>query len=414
MELNEVTAIVYDSSGLYVNIALKLAKTYKKVYYYHNWSHDYPTPNHTEVGKGFETIEHTLYPFDHYDEIDLWIFPSLFDSDLQIFLESQGKLVWGARDGEVMEIKRWDFLQYQKQIGMEVSPSVLVKGITALRKELYNGKEGRYVKIDANNRGAVETFKYINEEISEINDIRPLETKLGMKSELMEFIVQDPIPAKCETGYDGFTIDGEFPNTALFGIEVKDMGYIGGVREYKDLPESVKQINSEIAPALKGYGYKGALSTEVREGEDGKNYLVDMTCRSPYPPTNSMLLIWDNMAECIFEGSKGNLIDMEFADYFVCEVMMFSETAKENYYTLFYPEKYKDNIFQPYITFMNGRTWVIPQDSVNNNVGSIVAIGSTLEEAINKCKEIANEVEGHKLKIDFACLDSGIKQFKEL
>ena len=414
LKLNEVTAIVYDSSGLYTNIAIKLAKTYKRVFYYHNWSHDYPTPKHTEVGKGFDTIEHTLYPFDHYDEIDLWIFPSLFDSDLQVFLEKQGKLVWGAREGEVMEINRWDFIEYQKKIGMAVSPSKLVKGITELRKELYTGDDGRFVKIDANNRGEMETFKYINEEISEICDIRPLEHSLGMKSELMNFIVQDKIDCKCETGYDGFTIDGEFPSTALFGIEVKDMGYIGGVRPYKKLPDSVTQINEEIAPALKEYGYRGNISTEVREGVDGKNYLIDLTCRQPYPPTNSMLVIWDNMAECMFEGAQGNLVDMEFNDYFVCEVMMFSDSAKTDYFTLFYPDKYKDNIFQPYITFMNGRQWVIPQDISKTNVGSIVANGVTLEGAVNKFKEIEDEITGHHLKIDFACLDSAIKQFKDL
>lgn len=412
--LNDITAIIYDSSGLYTNVAIKLAKTYKKVYYYHVWAVDYPTPTHTEVGKGFDNIEHTLYPFDHYDEIDLWIFPSLYNSDLQIFLEKQGKLVWGAREGEIMEINRWDFIEYQKEIGMEVSPSKLVKGITELRNELYNGSENRFVKIDANNRGAMETFKYINQDICEICDIRPLEHTLGMKSELMDFIVQDGIDAKCETGYDGFTIDGEFPKTSLFGIEVKDMGYIGGVRDYNKLPESVKQINDELAPALKGYGYKGNISTEIREGIDGKNYLIDLTCRFPYPPTNAMLIIWDNMAECIYEGAKGNLVDMKFTDNFVCEVMMFSDSAKTDYYTLFYPDKYKDNILQPYTTFMNERTWVIPQDIPNNNVGSIVATGSTLEDAINKCKEISKEITGHNLKIDFACLDSAIKQFKEL
>ena len=39
-KLNEVTAIVYDSSGLYTNLAIKLAKDFKKVYYYHNFKNN--------------------------------------------------------------------------------------------------------------------------------------------------------------------------------------------------------------------------------------------------------------------------------------------------------------------------------------------------------------------------------------
>ncbi len=409
----EITALVFDY-GLYVNVALRLAKDFKKVYYYCPWKADYPTATHTEVGKGFHYIEKVQNMWDVYDKVDLFIFPCILDGDLQMFLEKQGKLVWGSREGEVMEINRWDFIEYQKKIGMAVAPYKLVTGVSNLRKDLYSGEDGRFVKIDSDNRGNMETFKYINEEISEINDIRPLEHSLGMKSEIMNFIIQDKIETTAEIGYDGFTVDGKFPETALFGIEVKDMGYIGGVRPYKDMPEGCKIVNEQLVPALKGYGYRGNISTEIREGEDGKHYLIDLTCRFPYPPTNALLCIWENIAECIYMGSQGVLVDMKFSGKFVCEIEMFSDSAKTDYYTLFMPKELEEWVLRPYITFMEGRTWTIPQDIPNANVGSLIAIGSTLQDAIDLAKERASQITGHHLKIDFSCLNEAVDEFSKL
>lgn len=412
--MKKIKVLIYDNSGLYINLAIRLSEDFEKVFYFHEWKVDYPVSTMTSIGAGFKEFEKVLNVWDVYDEVDLWIFPTIYNGDLQMFLEKQGKLVWGSREGEAMEIYRWDFIEFQKKIGMAVAPSKLVTGITALRKELYKSTQGKFVKIDATERGDIETFKYINPEITEINDIRPLEHRLGINSELMNFIIQDGIPTKVETGYDGFTVDGKFPETALFGIEVKDMGYIGEVRKYKDLPEGVKEVNKELSDALKSYGYRGNISTEIREGEDGKHYLIDLTCRFPYPPSNLMLEIWDNIAECIYEGAKGNLVDMKFRAKYGIEIEMFSDTAEEEYYTLFYPKEIQQWLKQPYLTFKEGRRWVIPQNNKNQNVGSLIAIGNTIEECVKLAKERAEQITGHHLKIDFSALDEAIEELRKL
>ncbi len=414
MKYPDVKVCVYDAWGEYVDLARKLSNDFGTVYYYNEWKLNYPTSNMTSVGAGFPEIKKVLNFWDIYKECELFIFPCIYNGDLQEFLQSQGKLVWGSREGEAMEINRWDFLEYQKKIGMAVAPSKLVTGITELRKELYKSNDEKFIKIDATERGDIETFKYINPEITEISDIRPLEHRLGMRSETMKFIIQDKIPAKVETGYDGFTVDGKFPETAMFGIEAKDIGYIAEIRKYDDLPVSVKETNQALSASLKSYGYKGSIHTEVKEGDDGKNYLIDLTCRAGYPPTNLMMELWSNMAECMYEGAKGNLIDMKFNAKYGAEIEMFSESAKEDYYTLFYPDELKQWVKQPYITFMDGRQWIIPQVQMNSNVGSLIAIGDSIDEVVGLLKERAEKIQGAHLHIDLTCLDSAIEELKKL
>jgi hypothetical protein len=45
------------------------------------------------VGEGFEGIERIHDFFDYVDEADIFIFPDVYDGDLQRYLEAQGKLV---------------------------------------------------------------------------------------------------------------------------------------------------------------------------------------------------------------------------------------------------------------------------------------------------------------------------------
>jgi hypothetical protein len=415
-KINEIVALVYDY-GLHVPLALRLAQYFKKVYYFSQWKIDYPTSNLTEIGTGFKEITRVNNIWDVYDEVDLFVFPCVYDGDLQMHLEKMGKLVWGSREGEAMELYRWDFIQFQKKIGMDVPNSVLVKGVTELRKELYKSKEEKFVKIDATERGDIETFRYINPEITEINDILPLQIRLGMKAETANFIVQDGIKTKVETGYDGFCIDGKFPPTALFGIEAKDLGYIAEVRDYKDLPEGVIKVNEQLSPALKKYGYRGGFHTEIREGEDGGHYLIDITARAGCPPTNLMLEMWDNISECIYEGAQGNIIDMKFRAKFGIEIMMFSPSAVTDPYTLFFPNELKQWIKQPYSTVKEGRVWVIPQAETgheNHYVGSLVCIGNSFEEVVKLAEERSEKIIGHKLEINLHALDSAIEELKKL
>lgn len=413
MNLKDKTCLVYDK-GLYVELALRLARDFGKVFYYNHYKDDYSRSEKLKVGDGFSEITKVYNFWDIYmsENIDLFVFPNIMDGDLQDYLIQQGKFVWGSREAEMLEKDRMGFVEYLKKLDMPIPETQNVTGIDELRNVLYSSPDKKVVKMQGDERGDGETFIHKNNIITEKYEIRPLEKTEKAKEK--KFLVQSLIPTKAEIGYDGFCIDGKYPDTALFGIEVKDMGYIGEVRKYEDLPEGVKYVNDKFSKTLKSYGYRGNWSTEIREGEDGKHYFIDPTCRCPYPPTNLMLEIWDNISECMYQGSRGILVDMKFKSKYGIEVEMFDETAKDYEYVLIYPEELNQWVKQPYITYHDNRKWVQPQTVVNSNVGSLIAIGDSIEECVILAKERADKIIGKKLKIDFSCLDSAIKELKTL
>lgn len=404
------TVCVYDN-GLYFSVAQKLANDFGKVYYYTPWEGAFPTSNETLLGSGFPNVERINRFFDKVDEVDLFVFPFIYNSDLQKYLVKQGKRVWGCREGDSMEIYRWDFLQYMIKLGMNVAPTELVIGIDNLRKHLKQ-VEDKFVKTDAMTRGDIETFHHLNYDITE-PILDKLAYELGPKQNSIRFIVQDPIPTVAEIGYDGYCIDGKFPDECLFGIEVKDKGYVGEVRKYSDLPKEIKEINDALSETFKAYGYRGMFSSEIRIGEDGKAYLIDPTCRFPSPPTSVVLEMYENLAEILWDGADGNLVQPVFAAKFGAEIIGTSEFLKEGFMQIFYPEDDAQFVKQANVCMIDKKTYAIPKYPNFDWVCEVVAVGDTIEQTIADLKDRCDRVKGYKLNLDCSVLDGAIDAIKK-
>ena len=140
------------------------------------------------------------------------MFPDVYEGPLQNYLEKIGKRVWGARNGDELELFRADSKKHLKSIGIDIGPWKLVKGIDALREHLE--KQRRSVGEDLAAPAA--TWKHSTPTTYDLSKpkIDELEHQLGAKGKIMEFIVEDGIPDAVEIGYDGWTIDGKFTKNA--------------------------------------------------------------------------------------------------------------------------------------------------------------------------------------------------------
>lgn len=271
---SEVTALVIDS-GLFVETAVCLARTYKKVYYCTpgGIQSAFPKLNDTQIGIGLENIEVVRDVFGpHFDEIDLFVFPDVYFGHLQLHLLSLGKVVWGARLAEELELSREGCKALMKQLGLPVGPYAIVKGMAGLREHL-KAHENQYVKVNAF-RGTFETFHATNYKAVEPK-LDEVEYNLGAFKHIIEFIVEDELPDKCEIGTDGYTVDGKYPSKQLAGIEIKDLGFIGIFKDYASFPEPLTRWNKVMAPVFKEYGMRGFFSTECRIGKDHVPYMID-------------------------------------------------------------------------------------------------------------------------------------------
>jgi len=405
-----LTCLVWDH-GLFVDaLAVPLAKDFGRVLVHIPWQNGYPRSNAPTIATGIEDIERVLNPWDYYDEIDLWVFPDVYEGDLQQYLVNQGKRVWGCRGGEALETDRPGSKEHSKKLGIDIGNYTVVKGLDALRAHL-KSHDDQYVKVSAF-RGDTETFHAPNYAHAE-TQLDELEHNLGAKKKLIEFTVEDAINDAIEVGYDGYVIDGKFPKTAALGVEVKDKAYVGKVMRYERLPENIKDCNAKLAPTLKGFGYRGFISTELR-CKDDKAYLIDPCCRMGSPP-GELYGIWiANLAEIIYEGAGGIVVEPEYTAKFGAMCLLLSDWADNNWQQVEIPKKYKDNVKLRNSCVIDGETYCVPQWTGMPEIGAVVAVADSAQTAMDQVKEIAEQVHGHSIEKPHDALEQAWDDLKEI
>jgi hypothetical protein len=409
VNLKTKTAIVVDN-GLFLEIARTLAKDFKKVYYYMPWKNGFPKSNQYIVGEGIDGIERIHDFWDYKDEADIFIFPDIYDGDMQEELLRQGKLVWGSRKGEDMELHREKMKDYMKSVGLYVSPYKMVKGLDNLRKYL---KENENVWIKQNiTRGDFETSHALNYKTFE-PVLDEWEHNLGKIKTIKKFLVEKNIEA-VETGMDCYTVDGKYPEKTLVGIEVKDLGYVGRILDYTDISDKITDFNKKTAPLFAAYGYRGFFSTEIRVSEKYPPYMVDFCARAGSPPNELYQLMYKNLAEIIWYGANGFMIDPVTEYEYGVEALIHSSWADKNWQAVDFPAKYRENIKLRNACYVDGRYYAVPQSVGLPEIGAVVGEGHTMDEAIAKVKEVAESIEGHYIEIKIESIDTALKQFEEL
>jgi hypothetical protein len=405
----DITAMVVDNGGSYLSFAPRLAKEYKTVYYSNPyWQDPYPLLKKTQIGVGIEGIQVVDNVWDVYDEIDLWIFLDTYSGPFIEWLKAQGEKVWGSGAGEELELER-DLLKEQEQeLGLAVQPWKAIQGMENLRVYLQEN-EDVYVKI-SKWRGTVETFHSINYKLIK-PELDEMEHNLGPLSGQITFIVEDPIPAIMEAGWDGYIVDDKYPDSGLQGCEVKDKAYAGKFGKYTDLSPLITDFNEKMKPTFKFYNYRGFFSTEIRITEDKIPYMIDATCRSPHPPGEIYQTMYANLGEIIWAGANGELVNPIPTAKFAVELLMESEWSVKNYQPIYFPEQYKDNVKLKKATFIDGTYYIIPQLYGSNDIGAVVGQGETLEDAIKECTDVAKSIEGNDIHIRIDTLGQAQEEF---
>lgn len=402
--------MLFVDNGLFVEFAATLARNFGTVYYYMPWESAFPTSNERLVGAGVKGLRKIFNIWDVYEEVDIFCFPDVYFGEFQEWLVSQGKRVWGSRTAEFLELDRARSKNVCRELGIDIGPFSVVKGLDALRDYLKDHKN-QFVKVSLT-RGDMETFCSPNYNIVEPK-LDELEHKLGAKKKVMEFIVEEAIDGAIEVGYDGFTIDGRFSENAMFGLEIKDKGFVLEARRYDQLPEAIRAVNQKLSTLFKEFQYRGFWSSEVRVKGD-KAYLIDPCCRAGVPPSELFQVMVDNWDEIIWEGADGNIVEPQFNGRFGAELLLRSSWADSNWQPVEIPSRFKDSVKLHNLTMIDGKCYVVPQSSGVSYVGGVACVSDTLEDAISKTKYAATKVKGYYVETYDDSLDAGLKEYEKL
>lgn len=398
MDLSKKTIMVVDN-GLFVEFACVLARSFGKVYYHCASGNAYRKMTKGLIGKGLEGLEVLEDDIMEVkpDDVDLWVFPDVNYGYLQEELRDQGRIVWGSGLGEMMENDRVGMKKDMKKQGLSVGPFEVVVGIDNLRVYLKEN-EDVFVKI-SKWRGSFESFHSKNYRVVE-DKLNMIAHELGPLGRITEFVVEESLPDRVELGVDCWTVDGEYPESYLAGIEVKDKGYVGAFGPDKNLPKPLHVVNEGLAPIFKEYGYRGPFSTEVRTNGPKDGYLIDMTCRLPSPPNEIYQEMYTNLAECVWGCANGEMVEPKPLKKFGAQLCIHSTWTNEHWNPVYFPKEIRQYVKLINSMKLDGTHYVSPQNEGLDSLGGVIGFGDTAEEAGEQALEHASMIEGPG--IDFA------------
>jgi hypothetical protein len=390
-DVTELSVLVCDH-GLFFPWADMLSRTFRKTYYASPEECSFPTIGACTIGDGFENVERAGDPVNAIprliNEVDLFIFPDIGYADAQTYLESIGKPVWGSRHGDNLEVYRDYFMDAIQRVELPVAPHERVVGLDDLTKFLKD-REHQYIKV-SKFRGTFETFHWVNWDASYL-ELAKWTTKFGPFGSKIKFMVFDPIDADVEDGYDGYCVDGQYPEKSIYGFENKDKGYLCEIRDYKKLPQQIRQVSEAFSPMFKKLHYRNNFSTEIRITDDSF-FFIDPTCRLGSPPSQVMAELITNWPEIIWKGAHGELVQMEHEHKYGCQTTLNLKTDAGHWGIAEFPEEIRQFVKCGNCCEVDGKLCFPPTEDRDSMIGWIVATGDTMEEAIDTLKDRIGEL----------------------
>ena len=407
--VSEVHACVLDY-GSFACVAEALGKVFEKVWYYSPFEAEFLNLQQCCIGDGLfhcQRVDELMDPAV-FNTIDLWIFPDRGFYGLQKYLRSIGKPVWGSFDACEFEEYRTTFLKLLKGMGLPMVKSKVIHGLTNLADYLKTVKR-KWVKIDRY-RANGETWFHLDYDHS-LPELRREYQEFGGLCEHINFVVQDEIPTDIEIGYDGYTVRGIYPARSFQGYEKKNQLYLGSLLDAEDTPDPVKEINEALVPFFEEYQYQNWFATEIRVLDDVP-YFIDPTLRLPGQTGEHQMKSCSNLADIIWFGAHGQMIDPEFEEgqEFAAEATLHYKNHSGGWKVLDLSEEAREVTMLYHYCHVDGLFHFPPRDS--DEVGVVVGHGSTVEECQDNLKENLELLKDEPVSADLGGFVDLIKAIK--
>lgn len=399
----DATLTVVDS-GLFTELAVRLAREITHVRTFVPWWAEFPTLNDRAVGSGLGEIEWIEDPYlDHvFDTTDVYVYPDIFRAGEQQLVR-RTKPVWGSRTGDELETRRIWFRHLQKDLGMPVPESAEITGWTALCDYLKNHGHC-FIKTTSKIRGTMETKEFWDFEQAEYW-LWHLRLEAGCGAEQIVFLVEEPIESDFETGVDTYCVRGRFPKTPMQGIEVKGKLILSSAQIHSPTPKPLDDALSLLAPELKKREYTNFLSAEFRQ-----DILTDFCARAPNPGIGVEMEMISNLGEIIYHGAHGDLVEPEFEFQYGIQAAVMHDDNGDLWKQFRIDPEIRRWFKLMEFCAVEDKYQIIPRFPFGQKIGWLLGVGNTIEEATEHLLENKEALSDHPFDIKTDCLDEALEQ----
>lgn len=408
IDLSQKACVVLDH-GFFVELALKLSEKFGRVYYV-DPSHEEAMAkiDHAVIGDGFAEIQRVEEIWDVIDHVDLCVFPDVHHGAMQEHIARMGIPVWGGRRACELELKKLRFRQMQRMLGMNVPEFKVIEGLEALRA-FCRENEDYWIKTSPQFRGNRETFHHENY-LSSRDTLDQMGVDFGVLQDAVKFVAEQSIKAPFEGGLDTYCVDGRHPSQVLQAYEIKDKCCIGAVQNYTEVPTEITSITDEMWPVLAEYKARQFTSYEVKITNEHKSYLLEPTIRMASPAGEPQLELYDNLAEIIYGGANGQLVEPQCGAKFYCQAMLDHSGDPKRWRSVLVPASVRRWVKLYHACQVGDRIGLSPGDKT---VGSVLGIGDTPTEALEHLKDNLSALKDEPVCAHIEALAEAINEINE-
>lgn len=411
MDLSDKICLVYDYYDK-MEIAIRLAKDFGKVFYTGPYvMNGNPSHEAMDMARNVPNIERVREWGEIIDQVDLVVTTDAHEPYLQKHWKSLGKRVFGSFFASELENNRRLGKRTLYDLGLPVGPYSEADGVDNLEEILKNAPHS-WVKGGL--RGDGETWEHKSWDTSkgEIQDIR---NNLKIFQNQPKYTVEHHIDGLAEIGMDVPTANGQYTSHCMAGLEVKDCMYVCKIIPYLSLPYQVRDITDRLAPIFNDMEYNGIFSDEVIIGEDKRGYMLDFTCRFGQPPTSIITSMWKNFSEIIWKISGGIIPRIEYDYQYAVQFIIKSDIAEDRPSPVKIPEEYREFVkIKNLVIDEDGIWYYTPNNMRMKEIGAVVGLGNSIQEAHKMASKIAESIEGFDIYIKIDAMDKAKKSLEKL
>jgi hypothetical protein len=412
--MNNKKALVIDYGGIYCEAAVRFMRDCGSV--------KYCTFSDAElsgkIGQGLDGVERVESPWGHLDSVDFIFCPDTNSGEIVEYLKRHDYPVAGAGSVEKVEVDRWWARQnVQLKNGLPIQATVRAKGVSALRdvcqypeKYFEGGIKEFFVKVDNEYRGISESFKHIDFKTSEPR-IDYIAYKTGPFKEEVEFICEEMLEG-IEPGFDGITFDGEILYPTMAGYEISKKTHVERVyRTPEELPNVYHWIHEGLKPEFAKRKTRFFYSNEMIVDKQNVPFLLDPTMRMASPGGISMQTeLIDNFSEVCYGLATGKPVNPVIKYKYAVASPLCTLEAEKGFVNIIFPKEFRQWVKLTQGCKKGSDYYSIPPEII---VATVVALGNTVEETLELCKERIKQVKGNGLSSDESGLMKAMDIIKE-